>query len=230
VTDVVQFVDVARDYGATPAVRGVSLSIAAGEWVALVGRSGSGKSTLLSILGGLDRGYRGRAVVAGRDLAALSERELARLRHDEIGFVFQSFQLLGHLTARDNVALPAWFGPSPPTGGAARRAVRARAEALLGRVGMGALADRRPDELSGGQRQRVAIARALFTSSENERPKSLLLADEPTGSLDVETGDQILALLEELHQEGLAICVVTHEERVSRAARRVLRMEDGRLT
>lgn len=205
-----------KSYGAQPVLRDVSLWVEAGELLSLVGRSGSGKSTLLHLVGGLDRRYRGRVEVLGRDLAALDDRELARLRNSEVGFVFQAFNLLEHLSVRENVALPAYFAASIQD-------VRARAHEALERVGMADRAEARPGELSGGQKQRVAIARALFS-----RPK-LLLADEPTGNLDTETGQQIIELFQKLNQGGLTLIVVTHEERVSRAARRILRLDDGRL-
>src|SRR5262249_36353020 len=157
-----------KAYGAQPVLRDVSLDVEAGEFLSLVGRSGSGKSTLLHLLGGLDRRYRGRVEVLGRDLQKLDDAAPARLRNQEVGFVFQSVNLLEHLSVRENVVLPSWFGPSQP-----RAAVDARALEALERVAMRDRADARPAELSGGQKQRVAIARALFG-----RPK-LLLADEP---------------------------------------------------
>ncbi len=203
-------------YGAQPVLRDLSLSVEAGELVSLVGRSGSGKSTLLHLLGGLDRRYRGTVEVLGADLGKLDDRALARLRNADVGFVFQSFNLLDHLSVRQNVALPAYFSPSS-------KDTAARALEALERVGMADRAEARPGELSGGQKQRVAIARALFC-----RPR-LLLADEPTGNLDADTGRQIIELFQKLNGEGLTLIVVTHEERVSRAAKRVLRLDDGRL-
>jgi putative ABC transport system ATP-binding protein len=209
---------VRRCFGARDVLTDVSLEIGAGELVALVGRSGSGKSTLLSILGGLDRSYGGICRVLGHDLATLGDRALARFRAAEVGFVFQAFHLLDHLTVRENVTLPAYFGA---TGPAAEHAHRA--EGTLERVGMREAAELRPSELSGGQKQRVAIARALFAG-----PR-LLLCDEPTGNLDVETGREVIELFSALNGDGLTLVIVTHEERVSRAARRVLRLERGRL-
>jgi putative ABC transport system ATP-binding protein len=205
-----------KSYGAEPVLRDVTLSVEPGELLSLVGRSGSGKSTLLHLLGGLDRRYRGTVEVLGNDLGKLDDRALARLRNAEIGFVFQSFNLLDHLSVRENVALPAHFSPS-------LKEAHARADEALLRVGMADRKEARPGELSGGQKQRVAIARALFG-----RPK-LLLADEPTGNLDSDTGQQIIELFQKLNGEGLTLIVVTHEERVSKAARRVLRLDDGRL-
>jgi putative ABC transport system ATP-binding protein len=208
---------VEKQYGAQPVLRGISLSVADGELLSLVGRSGSGKSTLLHIMGGLDRRYRGRATVLGQDLHALDDRALARFRNREVGFIFQAFNLLDHLTALENVKLPSYFnsGPAPDDD--------ARAQAALARVGIGDKAAARPSELSGGQKQRVAIARALF-----HQPR-LLLCDEPTGNLDSDTGQQIIELFRKLNQDGLTLVIVTHEERVSSVASRVLRLEDGRL-
>ena len=208
---------VGKSYGAQPVLRDVSLSVADGELLSLVGRSGSGKSTLLHIMGGLDRRYSGKASVLGHDLHALDDRQLARFRNREVGFVFQAFNLLDHLTARQNVALPSYFADSD-VADADRRAVDA-----LARVGIGDKAESRPSALSGGQKQRVAIARALFHT-----PK-LLLCDEPTGNLDSDTGAQIIELFRALNKEGLTLVIVTHEERVSSVASRVLRLEDGAL-
>ncbi len=214
---VVELQDVAKDYGGEPVLRGVSLTIGAGELTALVGRSGSGKSTLLHIMGGLDRAWRGTARVLGTDVGALDDRGLARFRNRRVGFVFQAFHLLEHLTCAENVALPSYFD------GEARSDGAARAREALDRVGMADFAARLPGQLSGGQKQRVAIARSIF-----HRPE-LLLADEPTGNLDSETGARTIDLFRTLNAEGLTMLVVTHEERVSQAARRVLRLEDGRI-
>jgi putative ABC transport system ATP-binding protein len=214
---VIRLEGVEKAYGSQPVLRGVSLSVQPGELLSLVGRSGSGKSTLLSIIGGLDRRYRGKATVLQNDLHALDDAQLARFRNREVGFVFQAFNLLDHLSARENVSLPAYFaeGPSPDA--------EARAEKALDRVGMADKAGARPSELSGGQKQRVAIARALF-----HEPK-LLLCDEPTGNLDSETGKQIIELFSALNASGLTLVIVTHEERVSSVASRVIRLEDGKI-
>jgi putative ABC transport system ATP-binding protein len=214
---VIRLDGVDKRYGAQAVLRSVSLSVEPRELLALVGRSGSGKSTLLNIIGGLDRRYTGRAHVLEHDLHKLSDGELARFRNREVGFVFQAFNLLDHLTARENVKLPCYFnaGPSPEAD--------RRADEALARVGIGDKALARPSELSGGQKQRVAIARALY-----HQPK-LLLCDEPTGNLDSDTGQQIIELFRALNQDGLTLVIVTHEERVSKVAGRVLQLEDGRL-
>ncbi len=203
-----------------PVLRGVDLSVGPGELVAIVGPSGSGKSTLLHVAGGLDRDYRGEVAVDGRSLARLPARELARLRNATIGFVFQSFNLLPGLSALENVMLPGMLreATGEPPG-----AVRTRAAEALVRVGLSAKAAAPPARLSGGERQRVALARALFS-----RPR-VLLADEPTGNLDAVTGAEVIRLFTELSAEGMAVLVVTHEERVSRAAGRVLQLREGKL-
>jgi putative ABC transport system ATP-binding protein len=213
---VARLVDVQKRYGAQPVLNGVSLTVEAGELLALVGRSGSGKSTLLHILGGLDRRCDGTVEVLGRELCALDDRALSAFRNREVGFVFQAFNLLDHLSVLENVLLPSYF--SEGNGEARNRALEA-----LGRVGVMDLSQRRPGELSGGQKQRVAIARALYFT-----PK-LLLADEPTGNLDAETGDEIIELFRALVKDGLTLVLVTHEERVSSVASRILRIADGRL-
>ena len=195
---------------------GLALEVEQGDFVAVIGPSGSGKSTLLHLLGGLDVHYTGEVEVGGVRLRGLSDRELARFRNTHVGFVFQSFHLIPTLSALENVLLPSHFGAA---GGEERK----RAEAMLDRVGLLAKKDRAPVRLSGGERQRVAIARALFTG-----PR-LLLCDEPTGNLDATTGAGVIQLFHELHREGLTVLAVTHEERMSSAARRVLRLKEGRL-
>ncbi len=196
---------------------GLSLDVEAGEFVAVVGPSGCGKSTLVQLLGGLDVDYQGQVEVAGVKLSGLRDAALARFRNQHVGFVFQSFHLIPNLSAVENVLLPSHFGAS------VSEDARKRAEALLDRVGLLAKKERTPVRLSGGERQRVAIARALFTG-----PR-LLLCDEPTGNLDAATGAGVIALFQELHREGLTLLAVTHEERMSSAARRVLRLKEGRL-
>ena len=200
-------------------LRGVELEVARGEFVALMGRSGSGKSTLLGILGGLDTNYRGTVEVDGQALHSMSDARLSGYRNAAIGFVFQAFHLLDHLSCRDNVALPALFvrGPAP-----ADAATRARAEELLARVGIAEKADARPSTLSGGQKQRLAIARALF-----HRP-ALLIGDEPTGNLDSATANEVLALFTRLcRDDGVTVVLVTHDPLISAAADRVIEIRDG---
>jgi putative ABC transport system ATP-binding protein len=216
--------DVKKSYGTgaarTPVLRGVSFDVAAGELIALVGQSGSGKSTLLNIIGGLDTADAGEVEVLGLDYRKTSEQTLARLRNTSIGFVFQAFNLLDHLTCLGNVILPAAFRAD--TGDA--KEIEARGLACLERVGMAELAQRYPGELSGGQKQRVAIARALFSS-----PK-LLLCDEPTGNLDSETGREVIEFFKELNEkDGVTLVIVTHEVRVSSVAKRVIAIRDGEL-
>jgi len=210
---------VARSYdldGVTvPALRGVSLTVGEGDYVAIVGTSGSGKSTLMHLLGALDRPTSGTLLIDGRDVSTLGPAEMARLRNETIGFVFQSFHLLPRTTARDNVALPLVYR------GIGRRERRERAAAMLERVGLAHRVDHRPNQMSGGEQQRVAIARALITSP------SVLLADEPTGNLDSTTGQQVLALLESLNAEGVAVVLVTHDRDVAARARRQIVMKDG---
>ncbi len=204
-----------------PILRGVDLDVSAGEMVAIVGPSGSGKSTLLYVAGALARSFGGEAVIAGTRLAGLSAEERADLRNRAIGFVFQSFNLLQGLSALENVMVPGLLrrGEREPVS-----AVRARAAETLREVGLEARASAPPSRLSGGERQRVAIARALFA-----RPK-VLLADESTGNLDAVTGEGIIRLFAQLAAGGLSVLVVTHEERVSQAAARVLHLADGRVS
>ncbi len=201
------------------ALRGVSITVGAGEFVALVGASGSGKSTLLTMLGGLDRPTTGRVLVQGVDLAQADERALTRHRRERVGFIFQRFELLPRLSAWENVAMPLMFAGVPP---AARRA---RAEALLAQVGLAERMTHLPSQLSGGEQQRVAIARALV------HDPLLLLADEPTGNLDSRTGTAILDLLQRLNREqGLTLIVVTHDMEVAGYAGRVVRLRDGAIS
>jgi putative ABC transport system ATP-binding protein len=216
---IIKLVDVKKSYGEgaarTEVLRGVSLAIEHGELVALVGQSGSGKSTLLNIVGGLDKPDSGQVEVLGKAYARTSEPDLARLRNQRIGFVFQAFNLLDHLSCIDNVILPAQFAAS-------KNDVAARGKLALDRVGLADFASRRPGELSGGQKQRVAIARALFNQP------TLLLCDEPTGSLDSATGHEVIEFLRELNRkDGVTLVIVTHERRVSSVARRVIAMRDG---
>jgi putative ABC transport system ATP-binding protein len=200
------------------ALQGANLTLTRGEFVALVGPSGSGKSTVLNLIGGLDRPTSGEVWIDGIELGRSDERTLTRHRRQHVGFVFQSFNLLSRLTAEENVALPLMFSGVP------EKERRARARALLGRVGLGARLTHRPTQLSGGEQQRVAIARALVAQP------ALLLADEPTGNLDTTTGAEIMGLLKELNQEqGLTLLVVTHDTEVAAFADRVVRLRDGQV-
>ncbi|MBE2318870.1 ABC transporter ATP-binding protein [Solirubrobacter sp. CPCC 204708] len=206
-----------REYeGGVRALRGVDVSVDEGEFVAVTGPSGCGKSTLLNLLGGLDRPTSGEVEIGGRRVEALSEARWAHVRRDEIGFVFQFFNLIGNLSVADNVELPGLLAGLSP------REVRARRAELLESLGIGEFADQSPTRLSGGQQQRVAIARALIN-----RPR-VLLADEPTGALDSASAREVMALLREAHDErGQTIVLVTHDARVAARADRVLAMRDG---
>jgi macrolide transport system ATP-binding/permease protein len=199
------------------ALDGVTLGIRRGEFVAIMGQSGSGKSTLMNIIGCLDRPTSGSYRVLGREAANLSPDELAALRRETFGFVFQKYNLLATASAGENVEIPSVYA------GLAKRKRAARAASLLGRLGLGDRTDHRPSELSGGQQQRVAIARALV----NDPP--VILADEPTGALDSRSGDEVLALLKQLHAEGRTIILITHAENVAQHASRIVRIQDGRV-
>lgn len=197
------------------ALGGVSLDIARGEHVAIIGPSGSGKSTLMNVLGGLDRPTTGDYRFEDDPVADYDDDELASFRNRRIGFIFQSFQLLPRLTAVQNVELPMIYA------GIAANERRDRAVALLERVGLGDRLGNRPTQMSGGQQQRVAIARALANAPD------LLLADEPTGALDTATGQEVLALFDELNRQGLTLCIVTHDTEVAARARRRIAFRDG---
>jgi putative ABC transport system ATP-binding protein len=199
------------------ALDGVSFTIEQGEFVAIMGSSGSGKSTLMNMLGCLDRPTSGRYVLAGKDVSRLGRGELAEIRNEVIGFVFQSFNLLSRTSALENVELPLVYAGVP------KKERTRRARAALERVGLGARLDHHPSQLSGGQQQRVAIARAIVNS-----PK-LILADEPTGNLDSKTSNDVMALFQELWNTGLTIVAVTHEPDIAEYASRVLTMKDGRV-
>jgi putative ABC transport system ATP-binding protein len=200
------------------ALRGVSFDIDVGEYVAIMGPSGSGKSTLMHILGCLDVPSSGRFSLAGEDVSAMSEEELAHVRNKRIGFVFQQFNLLSSLSAWRNVELPLVYA------GVDRAARRERSLAALDRVGLGDRVEHRPGELSGGQQQRVAVARALVTDP------ALILADEPTGNLDSVSAHDVLELLNELHRGGRTIVLITHDADVAGAAERTMRIRDGQIS
>lgn len=196
-------------------LKGIDLDIQRGDYVALMGPSGSGKSTLMNLLGCLDTPTSGTYVLAGRDVSRMAEAELAAVRNQEIGFVFQTFNLIPRQTALDNVALPLVYA------GIGKEERLDRASDALRSVGLGDRMDHRPNQLSGGQRQRVAIARALVNKP------SLILADEPTGNLDSTTSDEIMRLFDDIHKAGNTLVVVTHEEDIAQHAQRIIRLRDG---
>ena len=203
---------------AVPALRGVSLEIEKGEFICLMGPSGSGKTTLLNIIGGLDEPSRGHITIDGANLVSLSENELALLRLNKMGFVFQNYNLLANFTALENVEAPMVLARRGN-----RRERRQRAQELLDKVGLGERSHHYPSELSGGQQQRVAIARALA----NDPP--ILIGDEMTGDLDSETGFAIMALIQQLNRDGMTIVFVTHDPRMSTYSGRVVNLQDGKL-
>ena len=218
---VIRVANISKVYGtgevAATALSELSLDVARGSWVAVMGPSGHGKSTLLQIMGGLDRPTRGQVYLDGIDLGTLDSAQLAHTRARSIGFVFQSFNLLPHLTALENIELALWFG------GKASEENHARAMALLDSVGLADKAHLSPGALSGGQQQRVAVARALANDPD------ILLMDEPTGNLDSAAEADLLALLGRLHAQGRTIVMVTHNPAVARCAQRIVRVKDGRI-
>jgi ABC-type lipoprotein export system ATPase subunit len=220
--NLIELSDICKTYQmgdvAVPVLKGITLAIARGELVALMGASGSGKSTLMNILGCLDRPDSGVYMLDGEEMSRLSTDQRAMMRNSKMGFVFQSFNLLPRTSALDNVAMPLTY----TAGVLSEREARRRAAEMLGRVGLHERMDHEPSRLSGGQQQRVAIARALIN-----RPP-LLLADEPTGNLDSRTSEEVLAMFQELNQqEGITIIMVTHDPHVARSAQRVVRIHDG---
>jgi putative ABC transport system ATP-binding protein len=199
------------------ALDGITLELHDNEYVAVMGASGSGKSTLMNVLGCLDRATSGHYALDGQNTTRLSDAALARVRNERIGFVFQSFELLGQLSALKNVEMPLIYSKN---GWWTRRK---RAKRVLERVGLGDRIKHKPNQLSGGEKQRVAIARALVCEP------TILMADEPTGNLDTKTSESIMKLFDQLHREGQTIILVTHEEHVARHARRIIRMRDGKI-
>ncbi len=199
------------------ALDGIELELRENEYVAVMGHSGSGKSTLMNVLGCLDRASEGKYEFEGDDVTELDDSELAQIRNERIGFVFQSFELLAQLNALKNVEMPLIYARD------GWRGRRARAKQSLERVGLGDRVKHKPNQLSGGEKQRVAIARALVCNP------SILLADEPTGNLDSKTSEAILGLFDELHRQGQTIVMVTHEPDIARHAERIIRMQDGRI-
>ena len=216
---VIKIRDITRDFPlgneVVKVLKGIDLDIEQGEYVALMGPSGSGKSTLMNLLGCLDTPTSGSYFLNGNDVSNMSDDELAEIRNKEIGFVFQTFNLLPRTTALENVALPMVYA------GVSKSNRKTRAEKVLADVGLADRMDHKPNQLSGGQRQRVAVGRALVNNP------SIILADEPTGNLDSVTSLEILTLFDEIHRQGNTVIVVTHEEEVARHAHRVIRLLDG---
>jgi ABC-type lipoprotein export system ATPase subunit len=210
--------DLSKKYGDLEVVKGVSLTVNEGEFVCLVGKSGCGKTTLLSLLSGLEKPSKGTVNLDGREITTSSEDELALFRRENVGFIFQSFNLIPTLSAWENVALPLF--PIKMTS----EDRRLRATELLGKMELGGRVEHLPSALSGGEKQRVAIARALIN-----HPK-IIFADEPTGNLDSSTGEAIMGILNKLHkEEGVAILMVTHEDELAKTAQRLIRMKDGEI-
>lgn len=213
--------DIKRDFAlgdeTVYVLKGIDLEIKKGEFVALMGPSGSGKSTLMNLLGCLDTPTSGTYILNGRDVSKMQDDELAEIRNKEIGFVFQTFNLLPRTTALDNVALPMIYA------GYSKKERNKRAAEVLEQVGLDDRMDHQPNQLSGGQRQRVAVARALVNKP------SIILADEPTGNLDSKTSEEIMKLINEIHDNGNTIILVTHEEEIASYAHRIIRLRDGKI-
>lgn len=218
-SSVITIRDITRDFflgqEVVKVLKGINLDIQKGEYVAFMGPSGSGKSTLMNLLGCLDTATSGQYILNGKDVSKMSDDELAEIRNKEIGFVFQTFNLLPRTTALDNVALPMIYA------GITKKDRVARAEQVLTDVGLADRMDHRPNQLSGGQRQRVAVGRALVNSP------SIILADEPTGNLDSKTSVEIMSLFDEIHAQGNTVILVTHEEEIAEHAHRIIRLRDG---
>ena len=216
-TPAIQLMQVHKHFGALHALKGVDLQIQRSDYIALMGPSGSGKSTLMNIIGCLDSPSTGNYWLNNHEVSKMSDASLSEVRNREIGFVFQTFNLLNRMNAVENVALPLVYAGVP------KKIREERAREVLERVGLKDRMDHKPNELSGGQRQRVAVARALVNNP------SLLLADEPTGNLDSKTSHEIMALFEEIHAGGNTIVLVTHEEDIAQHAKNVVRMKDGNI-
>ena len=218
-SNIIELSNIAREYQVgnqlVRALQSVTLEIKENEYVALMGPSGSGKSTLMNIIGCLDTPTKGQYILNSSDVSGLNDDQLADIRNKEIGFVFQTFNLLPRYTALDNVALPLIYA------GWSKQDRKERASEVLELVGLGDRMDHKPNEMSGGQRQRVAVARALVNKP------SIILADEPTGNLDTKTSHEIMALFNEIHQQGNTVILVTHEEDIAQHARRMVRLRDG---
>lgn len=211
----IKAINLFKSYGELPILKGINLHIQAGEIVSIVGASGAGKTTLLQILGTLDKADGGELIINNQDVSGLKGAKLAQFRNKEIGFVFQTFNLLPRYSALENVALPLVYA------GVKKEDRSKKAKKVLEEVGLGDRIMHKPNELSGGQRQRVAVARALVNTP------SIILADEPTGNLDTKTSYEIMKLFQDIHDQGNTIIVVTHEEDIARHAHRIVRLRDG---
>jgi putative ABC transport system ATP-binding protein len=221
ITAIIELIGIEKAYpvgdGEVSVLKGINLNVEEGEFIALMGPSGSGKSTLMNIVGCLDRPTRGRFILLGKDISETSDDELARIRREELGFIFQTFNLIGRISVLRNVEVPMILSE------VSREKRKARALELLDAVGLGHRVDFNPPNISGGERQRVAIARALAND-----PK-IIIADEPTGNLDLKSSDEVMAILKNLHDEGRTIIMVTHNPEITMNCDRVIRLRDGRI-